>query len=291
MIFTGVDGFSIFKEFIIPDFLGKERPKEVFHYTNIYGLEGILSKGNFWVSDADFLNDKNEIKYTLELSKRIFPSICKKRGISEEDLSVYTDLFNAHIRSMLDANKSNFYSLSFCINPDSNLLWANYSQNDGYCIAFDLKKFNEYLLNNKNHTVPGFVIYDNDEQIDKLEKLLNRIIDIIKEGTHLNSKLPSAFTALEFYSLFFKDKCFSQEEEYRIIFYTKGNTHKTRISNGTFIPYVETKFDTESVIGVTIGPKNNMDITSEGLYKFLHQIKEFDYSKVKIGKSKIPYRY
>ncbi|KMK70229.1 hypothetical protein ACJ64_12985 [Bacillus safensis] len=294
MHLTGVYGFEIFVKYIMRDFLEKARPKEVFHYTNIYGLDGILRKGDFWVSDADFLNDKNEIKYTFELSKEIFPSICKERGLSEEKLRDYTELFNANIRSMFETNKNNFYSLSFCINPDSNLLWANYSQNDGYCIAFDLYEFNKSLNRNENFTpVPGYVIYDNLEQINKLEKLLNDIIDIFEEGTHLDSKLPSVFTALEFYSLFFKDKCFSQEEEYRIIFYPKGNKeiYKCRISNGAFIPYVETEFDTGSVIGVTIGPKNNMDINSEGLYKFLHQIKEFDYSKVKIGKSKIPYRF
>lgn len=289
MYLEGKYGFEIFSKYIKEDFLDKKRPKKIFHYTNIYGLENILKKGFFWVSDANFLNDKNEIKYTFELSKKIFSSICKERGFSDETTRDYNIFFN----SMIENNK-NLYSLSFCTNPDSNLLWANYSQNDGYCIAFDWKGFYKYMdRNEKFLLIPGYVIYDKDKQTKKLEKLLNDIIDILVEGTHLESKISSAFTALEFYSLFFKDKCFSQEEEFRIILYPKVNkeTYKCRISNGTFIPYVETEFDTGSVIGVTIGPKNNMDINSEGLYKFLHQIKEFDYSKVKIGKSKIPYRF
>ncbi|MEH7693240.1 hypothetical protein, partial [Bacillus altitudinis] len=44
---------------------------KVHHYTNINGLEGILKEGEFWVSQADFLNDKTEMKYTFDMSKEI----------------------------------------------------------------------------------------------------------------------------------------------------------------------------------------------------------------------------
>ncbi|MEH7798951.1 DUF2971 domain-containing protein, partial [Bacillus safensis] len=84
------------------------------------------------------------------------------------------------------------------------------------------------------------------------------------------------------------------EEEFRIaLLYLNNNDSKIydcRISNGTFIPYVKINVNRDSVRGVIIGPKNNMDINKEGLSKFL-QKHDYDLTKVSISKSKIPYRY
>lgn len=93
-------------------------------------------------------------------------------------------------------------------------------------------------------------------------------------------------------SIFYKDESFSQEEEFRLTVFSHDNNdnYECRISNGTFIPYIEMDFKNEAVSGVTIGPKNNMDINMEGLRKFLSS-KEIQISDSQIKKSRIPYRF
>lgn len=290
---------------------------KVYHYTSIKGLEGILEKGELWVSHADFLNDKTEIKYTFEMSKQIFLSLCKEKLKSKDEISRYVDLFDKAINKN-KANGTNYYTLSFSENSDSNLLWSNYSQDEGYSITFKYKELYDELmndlkesflgsLNNKtmNYEVPvpigSKVIYEESEQKSKLLKLLNEVIDHFeknanKENYDVNSDafIINAIGVLEWYSIFFKDECFSQEQEFRVALLYLNNSdskiYDCRISNGTFIPYVKIKFNRESVEGITIGPKNNMDINKEGLNKFL-QKHEYDLTKVNISKSKIPYRY
>ena len=279
---------------------------EVYHYTNIDGIEGILRKnGEFWVSHADFLNDKTEIKYTMELSVQIFLSLCEERGFSKGKISEFKKLYDEPINS-IEIMNTNYYSLSFSTNPDSNLLWANYSHNDGYSITFKYKEIFDHLIKDipeipSSLPVGARVIYKQSEQKCLLSMLLNDVLDrfedkankpdydVISDGFIIN-----AVGVLEWYSLFFKDESFSQEEEFRIaLLYlnnSDANVYECRKSNGTFIPYVKINVNRDSVKGVTIGPKNNMDINREGLRKFLLK-QEYDLTKVKINKSKIPYRY
>ncbi|PGD44273.1 hypothetical protein COM17_08395 [Bacillus altitudinis] len=277
---------------------------KVHHYTNINGLEGILKEGEFWVSQADFLNDKTEMKYTFDMSKEIFSSICKEKKKSQDEINTFSHLFDEAVNRNKE-NGTNYYTLSFSRNPDSNLLWSNYSQDDGYSITFKFKELFDGLTQDRNSGGPlpiaSKVIYEKSEQKSKLLKLLSEIIDRFEDKTNkgnydVNSDgfIINAITVLEWYSIFFKDECFSQEEEFRIAFLYLRNSdakiYDCRISNGTFIPYVKIKIDCNSVKGVTIGPKNNMDINKEGLRKFLWK-HEYDLTKVNISKSKIPYRY
>ncbi|MFP7283027.1 DUF2971 domain-containing protein [Bacillus altitudinis] len=285
---------------------------EVYHYTNIDGIEGILRKnGEFWVSHADFLNDKTEIKYTMELSVQIFLSLCEERGFSKEKISEFKKLYDEAV-NINEIMNTNYYSLSFSTNPDSNLLWANYSHNDGYSITFKYKEFIDRLEKDiipeiqsleilKIVPIGAKVIYKQSEQKWLLSMLFNDVLNRFEDKANKpnydvtsDAFIINAVGVLEWYSLFFKDECFSQEEEFRIaLLYldnSDANVYECRKSNGTFIPYVKINVNRDSVKGVTIGPKNNMDINREGLRKFLLK-QEYDLTKVNINKSKIPYRY
>ncbi|MFO6498578.1 DUF2971 domain-containing protein [Bacillus paralicheniformis] len=273
-----------------------DEPKVLYHYTNIYGLEGILKNNEFWVSNASFLNDKTEIKYTLDLSRQYLSELCEEKQIDKRKALSFFDLF---VKERLEEVSLDYYLLSFCTNEDSNLLWSNYSNNDGYNIAFKYPDINnDYYKETDEYPLSAYVIYDEVEQRKILKDYIEKIIEIVEYISVLKveeiqdeiyRRLGLVVGALKLSSLFFKDKCFSQEEEFRIAI--KRKDYSCRISNGTFIPYIKARFEKESVKGITIGPKNNMDITMEGLIQFL---KLHDYShitKEKIEKSCIPYRY
>lgn len=271
-------------------------PKVLYHYTNIYGLEGILKNNKFWVSNASFLNDKTEIKYTLDLSRQYLSELCEEKQINKKEAITFFDLF---VRERLEQVSLDYYLLSFCTNEDSNLLWSNYSNNDGYNIAFKYPDISsDYFIETEEYPLSAYVIYDEVEQRKILKDYIEKIIEIVEYVRDLKveeiqdeiyRRLGLVIGALKLSSLFFKDKCFSQEEEFRIAFSKKKPF--CRISNGAFIPYITAGFNKESVTGITIGPKNNMDITMEGLIQFLKLHNYNHITKEKIKKSCIPYRY
>lgn len=302
-----------YKKYIYPVIDKQKIPDEIIHYTDIGGFVGIIDNKELWASHTHFLNDKTEIKYTLNLSKKIFETLCKEKGLNEEEKNKHLDVFDTIKKKLEDINEVNYFSLSFSINPDSNLLWSNYSKNDGYNIAFNTSRLikqldkkqesNEEQSNDEPEQVLlcSRIFYDRVEQERILTELLTEIFDLLTRQDNLgdihiedSEDFLDAIKTLRWFSIFFKDACFAQEEEFRIAFFYNDNYegYHCRPSSGTFIPYIIKKFDIDQkiVAGVTIGPKNNMDINLDGLRKFI-KLKRIDLSPDQINVSRIPYRY
>ncbi|MBU5263440.1 DUF2971 domain-containing protein [Bacillus atrophaeus] len=278
----------------------KEEEKEctLYHYTNIYGLDGILEKREFWVSHSDFLNDKTELKYTLEICETLLQDKLKNNELKEKILYK----FNTVLEFMSDHL---IYILSLSTNGDSNLLWSNYSNNDGYNIAFSFPAIIRDFEFNQNHTnynlYHSSVIYEKEHHIKAISEVIDYFIELATEDIFFDgindeyiNGVAGIIRTIQLFSIFFKDNCFSQEEEYRIAivpFLGQKIEYNCRISNGTFIPFIKFGFSKYRVKGITIGPKNNMDITLEGLVQFLNLHEYNHISKDYIRKSCIPYRY
>ncbi|BDC59537.1 MULTISPECIES: DUF2971 domain-containing protein [Bacillus] len=284
---------------IIPVLNERSQPVSIYHYTDIYGLDGILKKkeklegkGEFWVSNTDFLNDRTEVNYTIDLSIQIFKKICKEKRLNQEKIDEYIHLYKQLIEINYVQFEGNYYALSFSTNSDSNLLWSNYSKNDGYNIGFDFRLF----IRSIEPAMCSYVFYDKEKQTKILKSLLEDILTLFMKNT-ADGKFPlgeeaiGASNVLIWFFFFFKDSVFSQEEEFRIVFILNPNeNYQCRPSNGTFIPYIERSFNKKAVSSITVGPKNNMDINLEGLHKFL-KLHEFDIPDYGVKKSNIPYRF
>ncbi|MGM0971122.1 MAG: DUF2971 domain-containing protein [Bacillota bacterium] len=261
----------------------------LYHYTDVYGLEGIMKHKELWVSNADFLNDKTERKYTEKILFNIIEEKLKNHELR--------DLIMDALEECLDMKNNPTYILSLSKNKDSNLLWSNYSQDDGYNISFQFKSL-EDISNSPDLTVfKSKVIYDEEIHYEALNELADYCVETFSNNKinyeELVSEVRVIHTCLQLLASFFKDSCFQQEEEYRIVLIqTVGikQSYDCRVSNGAFIPYLKMKFSINDVKGITIGPKNKMDISEEGLKSFL-TLNEFNVETIEINRSKIPYRY
>ncbi|WP_342488939.1 DUF2971 domain-containing protein [Bacillus sp. FSL P4-0248] len=274
----------------------------LYHYTSVYGLEGIMQGKSVWVSHSDFLNDKTERLY----SEKIFVDIIQKKFKTKvsEELKKFPPLI-----SLLDNIIETFqrkivptFILSLSTNKDSNLLWSNYSKDDGYNIKFDP----EFLKNTDAiKQDEGFkdavifkskVIYDEQKHILALNELADNYVEHFfntkQSDEEFGKNLSNMHIAFQVFAAFFKDSCFRQEEEWRVVLFarTEDISINHRIMNGAFIPYVKLSFDKNLIRGVTIGPKNKMDISEKGLKSFL-RTSTYDLESIEINKSKIPYRY
>jgi len=48
-------------------------PERVWHYTTLVGLEGILTSGMMWATDARFTNDRTEFVHTCPITNSNAP--------------------------------------------------------------------------------------------------------------------------------------------------------------------------------------------------------------------------
>lgn len=310
----------------------------IFHYTNANSLQNIITNKSLWVTKSDFLNDKTEYKYAINLINNVTE---KYNYNNLESCTIY------NLKNEVKANLRRSFIFSLSTNCDSVNLWANYSKYDGYNIEFNSEKLHHKIHNgeicvlgndiDKNHNPQkykvdridehdgsvkfyhGKVIYDEKKQLEVIKDTFNHLdklyldyhnfskeLDVIDEinltektyeFTHIVAGILSGYVQL------FKNKVFELDQEYRLLFNIKSKTNaiKYRTFNGVFIPYIDVRFEEDlnhykglPIKGITVGPKNNLDIAQKGLKSFLgsqgYHFKNND-NDIYVKKSDIPLRY
>ena len=298
-----------YESFFIPTL---EDNESVYHYTSAEALMGICKK-EFWVTESHFLNDSTEFQLGTEIVLDVLKDAIKDEGLAEvleklvppkvKDSDVMLHIANEY-------TYAGYYVISFCLDNDSALMWSQYSNYVGYCMKFN---FRELVTSfDAKYIYHGKVLYTREEQYACVEKMIDIALDersdILKipskndEGKIEKKQLIEFIDRIVYiclyYNMFFKNECFSGENEYRIIFpavhdnkevaledHTKQNF---RVKNEILIPYIkETMKNLDSLKAVLIGPKNNSDIAEKGLKCFFRNQK----MNIEIQKTKIPLRY
>lgn len=289
--------------------------KEIFHYTRIEGLKGILETNNFWVSHSSFMNDISEIKYSYQLIIDVLREILERE--SRLELKKFYDILlmkmEENIKKETNDDSRIFrgtsyrpseYVLSFSLNKDSVQLWSSFTGRSGYNVGIDFKGINNILKTNRNNIcIPGIVIYDIHKQrniiLKKTEefkaiycKYYNSLLeeDLIKLSVEYSS-------SMRLYSNFFKNPVFQNDEEFRIVFYNYYNkTHikpNYRVKDNILIPFINA-FNKETEIiplkSIVVGPTNHSDLAMEGLTFFLSDL-GYMTQNIDIRNSLIPLRY
>ncbi|NFN88620.1 DUF2971 domain-containing protein [Clostridium sporogenes] len=296
-----------------------ENINKLYYYTSISTLENIISKENIWLSNSKYLNDSTEINYTSSL----IYNICEKY-LNEH--RKFDKLFKENIEILLhtiDIELRDTYILSLTENKDSLALWSNYSNYDGYNLAFNCDYFqniftekkyrfinkeeNSILLNEGEDFLWYFgeVIYNKEHQQNIIKERIEFLYNFYKRFYEFKDEedfkclIVYVLYNIAYISTFFKDESFKEEQEHRLVFRIinkniKKQIVKHRISNRVFIPYIELDLNENRREGnlpiekITIGPKNDLDIAEMGLRSFLESE---GYYNIVIKKSKIPLRY
>lgn len=286
----------------------------IYHYTTVGGIKGILENNEFWVTKSDFLNDRLEFKYSLDILKEVAKLNIKNTDIKEKFIKYVVDEFE-RINNDMNGLLAGYYVLSFSKIQDSMLLWAEYSDFMGYCIEFDFNKFK--LVTEEKISWHGEVIYNKEKQIELVKEALEKTIEedfdeennevknLFKENPNISDESLKKLTDyvavwISVYGMFFKKECFEGEGEYRFVFsalheksdkYPKSNVDDMyfRERNQVLIPYIKIKYDKSKspVKSVLVGTKNNSDIAVKGIRYFLRKEK----MDIPVYKSKIPLRY
>lgn len=157
---------------------------ELWHYTTVQGLHGILTSQQLWATNISFLNDSEEfIGFFDRRLLSIFKEGVRQCGLEfSEDNSLSIDDFST---CMVDAIRSAsirlaVYVTSFCkptasTNQDGLLSqWRGYGVDGGYALVFDSQKIRELLSEEQKRyfyvsSTWGDVDYF-DGEVDKIYK-------------------------------------------------------------------------------------------------------------------------
>ncbi len=292
---------------------------KLYHYTTGEGVRGIVENREFMATKSDFLNDRLEFQYAVEVMERLM-----ERYIVNEPLRKrFSEKLKAEIDRLgvitptcasdgqCDPDEMSFYVVAFSKLQNNALLWAEFTDFRGYCLEFDYEK----IVEGFQHRVflHGTVIYDEEEQMNGLlESLLSCIHNLVEEGytdlegffedqaepseRSLDQLVAEMSVVCSVYAMFFKKSFFEGEEEYRFIFppiINKLGTDKPkfRLLDQIFLPYIMVEFDGEKgtipLESVMVGAKNNSDIAVRGMRYFL----QTQGIHVPVLQSDIPLRY
>ena len=295
-----------------------EPGQKLYHYTTAEGVRGIVENREFMATKSDFLNDKLEFQYAIEVMKRLTEKYIVNETLRGEffgKLKKEIDRLGIISPSCADHDckddSLSFYVVAFSKQQNNSLLWAEFTDFKGYCLEFDYTK----LVEGFQHRVflHGTVIYDEKEQMEGLlESLLSCIRNLQEEGmtdlenffeedaeiseTSMDKLVSEMAVVVSVYAMFFKKSYFAGEEEYRFIFPPLINRigtskPKFRLLDQIFLPYIMVEFDKGQngvpLESVMVGAKNNSDIAVRGMKYFL-QSQKLD---IPVLLSDIPLRY
>ena len=278
-----------------------KKGEKLYHYTTAEGVRGIVENREFMATKSDFLNDKLEFQYAVEVMERLTEKYIVHASLQErffsrlkqeiERMGIITPVCDVEGDCHMEG--LSFYVVAFSKLQNNALLWAEFTDFKGYCLEFDYTK----LVEGFQHRVflHGTVIYDEEEQMNGLlESLLSCIRnlqdggmndlegffeeDAVVSDTSLQKLAEEMAVVVSVYAMFFKKGFFEGEEEYRFVFPPLINElgmakPKFRLLDQIFLPYIMVEFDRKQesipMESVMVGAKNNSDIAVRGMKYFL----------------------
>ena len=105
----------------------------LYHYTNGYGIKGILESGQVWFTDYRHLNDPSELTHGIDMARDVARRLAPADGPVRLFLETFVDLF----RQENFASTLQFFIASFSRDGDDLGQWRAYADNGrGFAIGF-----------------------------------------------------------------------------------------------------------------------------------------------------------
>lgn len=316
-----------------------------YHYTSAGALMAILKGqtngfGSVRFTDARYMNDRSEHMYFIkclleyigkhrteyQYCQDIINKVLLQNHTEKEYLSLsVSELDEFETQDITFTKTSNFL---FCLSKENDSLhmWNYYIHNgnyQGYNIGIHV---NDFLKNYANDSSAendplcfycGDVIYEKAAQEKEIEILCNAIETFGEKTKSFPDETIGSFPSntqlamvylwryIQCCGLFYKDKSFADEKEYRIVIQFDSYNAKQNIAsffnskntsikfdffdrNGVLVPYLSVPLTKEAVKQITMAPTMESRIASVSLHEF---IEVNGYSTVDVKQSTIPIRF
>lgn len=268
--------------------LSTEPPAELFHYTSLPGIIGILDSRSIWASRISHLNDASELRHTLSIATKTI-----------QDLDV-ADWIREELLNLVDCTREgpgDLFAVSLTSNGDQLSQWRGYTTpGSGYSVGFSTA-FLKAASASWGLTL-GPCCYDGDAQVQIVGEIVAEAVSA-RQGCEAPARISSNTVdepfcdALRLAGTFLKHKGFSEEREWRLAVKGKSRANvRFRAGTSYVVPYLELKFDTvaeggEPLRRIVIGPTPNPTLAQDALVILLAKN---SFRAGCISNSSIPYR-
>lgn len=269
---------------------GIKPTSSVFHYTSLEKLKSFLESGTLWATHIAYFNDASEFFDAIDLANN-HAIVRLKNSKENRDILYATEIMNLLGSFKKDRHKVYPYYVScFSENGDSLDLWRAYCpQEAGYSFGFD------WNINKDNRIIIGKCIYSEKDKklllaerydyfystsIDKLLKKKSLIHDsfhsLIDDETEKRARL-FIFDLLE-YAIFFKNRAFKSENEYRVFIPRKPDDWSDvffRCSDHLLVPYMKIPLYGKGELHLSeiyIGPTDHPRLSAISLRGFIESL-------------------
>jgi len=205
-------------------------PRAVYHYTDAYGLLGIVKSGQLWASDYRYMNDSEELRYVFRLAADVAGELVAS---GEHDAPVAQAFLEAAASGPDPFADTPFYLVCFSADGDSLSQWRAYGGSQGFCLELpgDISQPLFVQVPGRQGQMYGLslleVIYDEARQRRYVRDLLELILKEVCPAPVL-AEYPTAALAVTGFMPFylgqleraahhFKHGAFSDEREWRLI--------------------------------------------------------------------------
>lgn len=230
---------------------------QLYHYTDLEGLKGILTSRSFWFTHSSSFNDPSELVYGRALVADVL------RALEDEESDSAARKFLRKLSNLsagFEALGYNVYAVSFCESDNLLSQWRAYaSRGQGFSIGIRLTSDTVFYerLHNRNsatHVVLRRIVYDRREQADIVSRYVAAVLESVKKARtrrERSGNIPEVWDSVVVMQtlnvlfdlmLSFKHPAFSEEREWRLIKVLqsefKSELVRFRHGDGQLVPYI-----------------------------------------------------
>lgn len=206
-----------------------EIPSVLYQYTDITALQGIAENNVLWATHFRYLNDKKELDFGINLSVQYIEE--HRSEFHELCTNVFFDEIidmcqKSHLNNMLPFHLTDIYSISLTSKGDLLSQWRGYGKKyRSVCIGFDRNQLACDVIDGKHTFFLRKIIYEPEQQKDIIDSYMREASFILEENADFFERDKEAllevkrhiYTGLIVAALCFKEKCWKEEDEWRII--------------------------------------------------------------------------
>jgi len=207
---------------------------QLYHYTTLTGMQGIIKERSLWFSHVSTLNDRLEIQYGQKVVRNVLQELIDSQSRAE-----IKELLQSILGETESFDKVFFHTFVACFCRCGNLLsqWRAYAnRGGGYCLGFEITP-TVRIASDLDQIIEGSdvylrkVIYNEQEQRKLVREYLERVLAAATKSLDGGSAVanpempayPISLMALDASNVLFdmiisfKHTAFETEEEWRLV--------------------------------------------------------------------------
>ncbi|WCS26539.1 DUF2971 domain-containing protein [Methylobacterium sp. NMS14P] len=277
------------------------RSEKVYHYTNDYGLEGILKKKELWLTDIFSLNDPTELLHGLDMFR---VALAEPPNLGITRLNDKIKELNELNPAQVLPSSARFFVLSTSWHRNDLGQWRSYADNGrGFALEFDRLELSKHF----DTTFPGgkyyAVIYDDADVMSKMGIIAQRAKNILQNISNgpqryaiddaVDMVIEESLRAATEIALYYKHSGYKDEQEFRYVNIPDVKTAliENRRRHYEIVEYQALNLSSHIsniVRGITVGPSGGAN--SRKFAADVLRIYGGSVSNIPISSSNIPYR-